>query len=897
MRTFITTIFLAFSVLFAHADIISGRVIDADTKETLPGATVQYMKQINETSYSGSTVIADSLGRFTFYTDGRVDLEVSMLGYYSKKKKVMALSDSRKDTLNIGAIELKMSSQMLQMVEVTGHARRFTMHGDTIVFNPSAFRLQEGARLDELIQQLPGVEVDAEGKLWWNGKPIRLTMGGENLFGGNDLVSQLPAEAVQNIKAYNKASELKEHTGNDDGEEDMVLDLTIKPGFLDRWYGDATAGYRTRDHYEADVQLNRLSTNDPIMVFGDANNISKRHRRYQNQYMMSSGYGFGQEQGISGGYQHNWSREQGSKTLNSYYSVSGGLAHDDRWKSSGSETVNYFPGEAQSYSKTTGFDRNHELNPTILGMMRWRPDSTNMFFLWAQLEYNNNRSINRRETEQSMGSEDGYTPTTRQQVNTLNRGHETKLIATGDWTHFFKDGSLKIAGRLNYSDSKNKQWTDRTITDYQSDVSSSLSQYAVEPSSKYGINGSITYQHWLTKQWMLNMDYQLNYNNIRIDRDFITDGIADAANSFSNRYHITGHTVTAGSTFNIGSVQLVPSAVLNWNREHQDYTRALLDTTAIRNSFKVEPSFKVTWKVRKTQSIELNYSLKTMRPELLQTIGYRDMSDPLFIIEGNPFLKDSHTNEFQMSYKAVIPSRQLSIGFNTKYNTSDYGNVTALSYDPATNVYTSRPESVPGSRTWEVNLNYDHGLGNYFRLQNDLKMTGGKYYGFLTMLPAHEERILNRQTSVHPKDKLAVLFDHNWIKATVFAELNADRLRFSQSQSQNTTLWNNNYGMLFEANYRNFVFSTGLTEYMRRGYASSGMNRDCLLWGASITWKVLKNKGNITLRAEDILNQDDERWSSQTAYQQTNQWQDTFHHFIGISFTYHLDAKKKEKTN
>ena len=333
---------------------------------------------------------------------------------------------------------------------------------------------------------------------------------------------------------------------------------------------------------------------------------------------------------------------------------------------------------------------------------------------------------------------------------------------------------------------------------------------------------------------------------------------------------------------------------MNWNREHQDYTRALLDTTAIRNSFKVEPSFKVSWKLNKGMNIELNYSYKTMRPELLQTIGYRDLSDPLFITEGNPFLKDSHTNEFQMSYKAVIPGRQLSIGFNVKYSTSDYGNVQALSYDPATNVYTSRPESVPGSRSWEVNLNYDHGLGNYFRLQNDLKMTGGRYYGFLTMLPTHEERILNRQTSVHPKDKLTVSFDHNWIKASVFAEINADQLRFSQSQSQNTTLWNNNYGMLFEANYRNFVFSTGLTEYMRRGYASNGMNRDLLLWGASITWKVLKNKGSIRLFAEDILNQDDWRWSSQTAYQQTNQWQDTLHHYIGISFTYHLDAKKKD---
>ena len=894
MRTILTSILLVFSVLFTYADIISGRVIDTDSKETLPGATVRYMQQIGESSYSGSTVIADSLGRFSFNCNGRVELTVSMLGYYQKKKNVMALTDSRRDTLDIGAIELKMSSQMLQMVEVTGHAKRFTMRGDTIVFNPSAFRLQEGARLDELIKQLPGVEADAEGKLWWNGKPIRLTMDGESLFGGNDLVSQLPAEAVQNIKAYNKASELKEHTGNDDGSEDMVLDLTVKPGFLDRWYGDAMAGYRTRNHYEAEVTMNRLSKSDPVMVFGDANNVAKRHRRYQGQYTLNSGYGLGQEQGVSGGYQHNWGREQGDKTLKSYYSISGGLAHDDRWKSSGSETENYFPGEAQSRNKVEGFDRSHELNPTILGMMRWRPDTANTFFLWAQVEYDNNRSISRQETEQMVDSGYGYAPTINQHVGTLSRGHETRIRTSGSWTHFIKDGSFKIGGGVNYTDGKSQRWADRTITDHQSGLSSTLSQHAIEPMSKLAFIGHMTYEHWLTKQWMLNMEYMLDYNNNRIDRDFTTDGMADAANSFSNRYHNTGHTVTAGSTFNIGKVQLVPSAALNWNREHQDYTRALLDTTAIRNSFKIEPSFKASWKVNRSMSVELNYSYKTTRPELLQTIGYRDLSDPLFITEGNPLLKDSHSHQIQLAYKAIVPSKQLSIGFNAKYTTADHNNVTALRYDPETNVYTSRPETVTGNRVWEVNLNYDHGLGNYFRLQNDLKVVGGRYYGYLTMLPTDEMPILNRQTSVHPKDKLTVTFDHNWIKASVFAELNADRLRFSQSQSQNTTLWNNNYGMSFEANYRNFVFSTGLTEYMRRGYASSDMNRDNLLWGVSITWKVLKNKGNVKLFAEDILNQDDWRWSSQTAYQQTSEWQDTLHHYIGISFTYHLDAKKKE---
>lgn len=894
MKYFILSITLVFSTLIANADIITGRVVDVDTRETLPGATVHYMRQIRSGSYTGNTVIADSVGRFAFYNDGRVELEVSMLGYYAKKKRVMALSDSRKDTLNIGDIELKMSSQMLQMVEVTGHAKRFTMHGDTIVFNPSAFKLQQGARLDELIKQLPGVEMDSEGKLWWNGKPIRLTMDGESLFGGDNLVSQLPAEAVQNIKAYNKASELKEHTGNDDGSEDMVLDLTVKPGFLDRWYGDATLGYRTRDHYEAEAQLNRLSKNDPVMIFGDANNVAKRHRKYQNQYTLNAGYGLGQEQGLSGGYQHNWTREQGDKTLKSYYSFSGGLAHDDRWKNSGSETENYFPGEAQSYSSTTGFDHSHELEPTILGMMRWRPDTVNNIFLWAQVTYSNKRSTSRRETEQSVDSGNGYIPTINQMVNSMTRGHETKINTSGFWSRLFKDGSIMLGGSLNYTDAKDKQWFDRTITDYAGAQSSSLSQFAIEPSRKLDFKGSLDYKHWLTKQWMLNMVYQLAYKNNRIDRQFTTDGMADAANSFNNRYHSTSHILTAGSTLNWGRVQLMPKAAMTWSREHQDYTRALLDTTAVRNRFKVEPSVKLSWKLNSAMNVEFNYSYRTTRPDLLQTIGYRDLSDPLFIIEGNPDLKDSHAHQYQASYKVVLPSRQLSLGINAKYTTTDGATVTALSYDPVTNVYTSRPEAVPGSRTWEVNLSYDQGLGNYWRLQNDLKLTGGRYYGYLTMLPTHDERILNRQSSVHPKDKLTVTFDHNWIKASAFAELNADRLRFTQSSSQNTTLWNNNYGMELEANYRNFVFETSLTESTRRGYASSGMNRDRLLWTASVGWKVLNNKGQVTLRAHDILNQDDYRWSSQTAYQQTSEWQDTLHHYIGISFTYHLDAKKKD---
>ena len=72
------------------------------------------------------------------------------------------------------------------------------------------------------------------------------------------------------------------------------------------------------------------------------------------------------------------------------------------------------------------------------------------------------------------------------------------------------------------------------------------------------------------------------------------------------------------------------------------------------------------------------------------------------------------------------------------------------------------------------------------------------------------------------------------------------------------------------------------------------MNRNMLLWDASVTWKFLKNKAQLSLELDDILNNHDSRWSSQTAFQQTTSWHDIRHHYIGLSFTYHLDAKAKE---
>ena len=290
----------------------------------------------------------------------------------------------------------------------------------------------------------------------------------------------------------------------------------------------------------------------------------------------------------------------------------------------------------------------------------------------------------------------------------------------------------------------------------------------------------------------------------------------------------------------------------------------------------------------------MNYGFSTSKPRILQTIGYRDLTDPLYITEGNPGLKDTHNHNTRLSYNMVLARTQTSLSASISFQTSDHDRVTALSYNPSNAVYVSRTENVRGSRTWEYRLNIDQALGEMLRLENDFRLNTGQHYGYLTLLPSQTERTLNRQTDFHPKDKLTLSYDKDWLKASVFTKIEANRLRFSASPEQNTTLWDNEFGIKAEATVGNFVVETDLTETTRRGYAAQSMNRNMLLWNAAVTWKVLKNKARLKLEFEDILNKQDTFWSKRSAYQHSTSWQDFRHHYVNISFTYHLDAKKKD---
>jgi len=192
---------LSFMLMFPlYADVITFRVIDAQTHEPIEGAMYECELRWDYGAGRQWGYETDSLGRgeMHFGTDcPRVTLKVECLGYYSAKR-VFAISDGT-DTLALGDIALKPSEVLLNEAVVTARAKRFTMRGDTVVFNPEAFKLEEGARLEDLLKKLPGVTL-IDGELKWNGKPVRILVQGKESL-STDLLTLLPAEAIDKKKA------------------------------------------------------------------------------------------------------------------------------------------------------------------------------------------------------------------------------------------------------------------------------------------------------------------------------------------------------------------------------------------------------------------------------------------------------------------------------------------------------------------------------------------------------------------------------------------------------------------------------------------------------------------------------------------------------------------------
>ena len=174
---------------------------------------------------------------------GKYELNAEIIGY-NPHKKVYTIK-AHWDAYDLGVIRMEENAEYLEASTVSAIGNPVVVKKDTIEYTASSFKTSDNDMLEELLKKLPGVEVAADGSITANGETItKIMIDGKPFFLDDPQLASknIPAKMIEKIKVVEKKSDQALFTGIDDGEEEMVIDLSVKPGMMDGWFGNTMVG-------------------------------------------------------------------------------------------------------------------------------------------------------------------------------------------------------------------------------------------------------------------------------------------------------------------------------------------------------------------------------------------------------------------------------------------------------------------------------------------------------------------------------------------------------------------------------------------------------------------------------------------------------------------------------
>ena len=910
---------------------VKGKIIEEDTKEVVPMATVQVLSLPDSAYVTGIASGLDGTFNIKSIKKGKYVLKVSYIGFQNYTT-TLDFTNSKQSTKDLGIISLASDAKMLESAVVTAQAAQVQVAGDSIIYNSSAFRVPEGSALEELVKKLPGADVDENGKITINGKEVsKILIDGKEFFTDDTDVAMknLPTSMVDKIKAYDRKSDLARVTGIDDGEEETVLDLTVKKGMDQAWIGNVDLSIGTKDRYSEKLMISRFTNKNQMSLVGSMNNTND---------MGFPGGGGGPRWGARNGLITSKMAGFNFATTSDKLETNGNIRY--RYKGTDAETnsatQNFVTSTgAFSNSQTKNLSNSSSINADV--KLEWKPDTmTNIIFRpRGSYSVDHGYSTSSSATFNVDPNELSDDPLTdadtlasnivdyivntnnsRQQTYSNSRSISGTLQANRRLSSNGRNITFRATGGLSGSDSK--QLSASRVIYSPSDPSAKAptynNRYYTTPGESNNYSLQLTYSEPLWKQTYLQFSYKFSYSYNKNDRKaFIYDSQAykDLQESLANnKYDIdaildfmqeSGYEQTLSDSlsqfseyrnynhdielmlrvirkkynFNVGVKAMPQYSKLNYKYMGKEYPEV------DRNVFNITPTLDFRYKFSEISQLRFNYRGRTSQPSMTNLLDITDDSDPLNIKKGNPGLKPSFTNTFRLFYNNFIPDRQQSYMTHIFFSTTRNDISNMISYDEATGVKTTQPMNINGN--WNIGgmFNFNSALDHNHNFTVNT-FTSVRYNNQVSYLDPQQYDINKSKTrQLNLGERLSLGYRNDWFEFTINGNINYSHSRNNVVESSNLDTYNFSYG--FSTNIYmpwGTKIATDLSQNSRRGYNQASMNTNELLWNAQISHSMLKNNAlTISLQIYDILGQQSNisrtinaMMSSDTEYNSINQY-------------------------
>jgi len=862
---------------------VKGRTIDTASTTLLAGSTIAILNSKDSTLVKFTRSAENGSFELNGIKNGKFILLVSYPKYADFVDHFTL--DSTTQVKDYGKINLTGMAKILADVIIKGNRNAIKIKGDTTEFDPKAFNIEPNSKVEDLIKQFPGIQVDKDGKITAQGKTVqKVLVDGEEFFGDDPtlVTKNLRADMVESVQLYDKASDQASFTGIDDGEKTKTLNVKLKEDKKNGYFGKVQGGYGTDDFYNGQFMFNKFWGKKKFSAYGILGNNGTVGLGWddRDKYGGSSGMTMTDDGGM-------YFSSGGSDDFDSYdgqyngqgipVARTGGLHFDSKWnKDKESLNTNYkigsirVKGDRNTISQnnlSSGVINNVSDQYTDNDMFRQKLDATYEVKLDSTLTLKVNvdgtlkqsNTFNDYNTSSTDGNNDLLNTTKRTLKNKVD---EQMFNINGLLTKRFQKKGRTLSLNLNQSITKSNSDgylnSENSFYEITGRRDSLINQYKVNDITNSAFKSNLAYTEPLSKTMTVIVNYGLSLMNGKSDRKSFNQsasGNYDILDTeFSNDYQLDQIINQGGAIFNYRKGKTIINFGSKFSGVNFKQTDLYNNKTYDRNFVNYMPQASYQYRFSQQKSFRISYNGNTNQPSLDQIQPVRVNTDPLNISLGNPDLRPSFRSNINANYNSYKVLTNQSIWLSGSYSFTANPIVSDVTTDALTgrssyrsvnitdkmsksfSVYAQSSRKISGiDLNAGINLS-TNGNSSYNYINKELNNTKNYTYNLGIDLNKYVEKKYNFYINVGPT--------YNVSRASIGNFGNSDGWGWNGYSSGSVQL-PGKFSLSTDAQYE----FRGKTQTFNETFSR-------FLWNASLNKKFLKSENlKLMMSVNDILNQ------------------------------------------
>ena len=628
--------------------------------------------------------IADNKGRYKLELENTVKYEITV-SYIGYTESVFVLEPNANVTTH--NFILKNTGQILKEIIIKHEFKPVEIKKDTMTFSVKAFANGNERKLKEVLEKLPGVEVDKKGNVTVQGKKVtKMLVEGKSFFGGGSklAVENIPADALDKIEVidhFNEVGFLKKVSDS----EDLAMNVKLKEDKKKFVFGDVEAAVEVagdNGFYKAHAGIFYYSPKTNISYIGDSNNFGKSTLAFDDILRFDGGFSNFIAGRKSAANLYSFANDNTDVVINKSQFNAINLSHDFSSKLN----ISGYAIFSKIFTESINESRNRFFENTMQNFENKTENSAKKSFLGLanlKLDYSRNSKEKFYYSMQYQGSNNNINTTIESITNINNNNFNTiantdnsTLKQYAEWHKSLNDNHTTTVA-INHAFDKNTP-----TTNWSTKQTFFLGGIPLLPDANYKIeqiktvtNQSVDalFKHY----WVIN-NFNHLYTNIgnnygvssleTNEKQTISSGLTNnfAASGFGNnlQYNLNDAFVGLEYKFKLGRWVNRPGLYLHLYKLETNQKNQI--NTVNKTLF--QPQWNSEFEFNQSESLNFSYNLSNTFPDINLFTNRFTLQNYNLIFKGNSLLENEKFHTSNLRYVRTNMYRGIMINASINYN-------------------------------------------------------------------------------------------------------------------------------------------------------------------------------------------------------------------------------------